>query len=100
MNLTASQRATLDMARLKTAIDHFCIDVGRFPTQAEGLDALLKRPDKVKNWNGPYLNAAPTDPWGHPYVYQFPSKLQAELFDLSCAGPDGVAGTADDIGAP
>ena len=48
------------------------LDVGRFPTLEEGLEALIKPPQGVKRWSGTYLRNAtiPLDPWGHPYTYR------------------------------
>jgi general secretion pathway protein G len=74
---------------LSTALDFFKLDVGRYPTTAEGLDALMVAPPGVENWNGPYLKqgASLKDPWGHPYAYASPGEHSD--FDLSSAGPDG-----------
>ena len=89
------------MAALENALEMYGLDVGRYPTTAEGLDALRKPPaDAPANgkWKGPYLTKpAPSDPWGHPYRYAAPGTHRARSFDLWSAGPDGVNGTTDDI---
>ena len=50
----------------------------------------------VSNWNGPYLkgDAAPLDPWNHPYSYRNPSQRAGHDYDLCSAGPTGDAGAA------
>jgi len=59
---------------------------------------LLHNPG-VPGWNKPYLDNMQTlkmDPWGHPYIYKYPSD-HGQDFDISSAGLDGQVGTADDI---
>lgn len=74
---------------LSSAIDLFRIDVGRLPTQQEGLNALLEAPSSAAGWNGPYIKkrANLTDPWGQPYQYKIPGEHGG--FDLFSLGPDG-----------
>ncbi|HXG19108.1 MAG TPA: type II secretion system major pseudopilin GspG [Methylomirabilota bacterium] len=74
-----------------TALDTFRLDVGRYPTTQEGLDALRQRPPGVDRWDGPYLKKeVPRDPWGNPYVYRSPG--EQEPYELFSYGEDGVAG--------
>lgn len=61
----------------------------RFPTQQEGVNALLKPP--------PLIDSVPIDPWGNPYCYQFPAQRSKQGFDFYSLGPDGVP-SGDDIG--
>jgi general secretion pathway protein G len=60
--------------QLDNALIEFQMDVGRFPTVDEGLEALIRRPASVaeSRWNGPYLrkNVIPTDGWNNPFVYE------------------------------
>jgi general secretion pathway protein G len=87
-----------DIKNIKTALAVFEVDVGRFPTTAEGLAALLKCPKGLgATWQGPYLEKMPTDRWGHDYVYVMPGTDDPTAYDLISAGPDGELGTADDI---
>ena len=86
-------RAKIDSARveiqsLETALDLFRLDIGRYPSEQEGLTSLVEKPANLAAWNGPYVKkkAAPTDPWGQPYVYRFPGKQGA--YDLYSRGPD------------
>jgi general secretion pathway protein G len=72
------------------ALDQFRLDVGRYPTTQEGLNALMTNPG-ADNWEGPYLKKAlPADPWGKPYQYQCPG-THGE-YDLLSYGRDAVAG--------
>ena len=93
-----ARRAVMSqLQNIKTALDTIEIDIGRYPTTAEGLDALMKAPASVKaaDWSGPYLSRLSADPWGHPYVYRGPDS--AGKVEVLSAGPDGKIGTADDI---
>jgi len=76
---------------LGTALDTFRLDVGRYPTSQEGLEALRRRPGGVQRWDGPYLKKeVPLDPWGRPYVYESPGRHGP--YDLYSYGADGVTG--------
>lgn len=76
---------------LSTALDTFRLDVGRYPTTQEGLEALRTQPGGVERWDGPYLKKdVPADPWGKPYVYKSPGDHGP--FDILSYGADGTAG--------
>jgi general secretion pathway protein G len=79
------------------AIEAFRIDMGRYPTETEGLVALVSAPGGDARWRGPYLKGdIPNDPWGTAYVYRMPGS-QGRDFDLTSLGRDRVAGgTGDD----
>ena len=77
------------------AMDTFRLDVGRYPSNAEGLEALVKKPPTAPRWGGPYLaKALPLDPWGKAYVYKFPGS-NGKDFDILSYGSDGQPGGAD-----
>ncbi|MBM4255909.1 MAG: type II secretion system protein GspG [Deltaproteobacteria bacterium] len=85
--------AKTQIEMLRTALDSFRLDVGRYPNSQEGLQALLERPAGVERWDGPYLRegkGVPKDPWQNPYVYRSPGERGA--FDLFSYGEDGTAG--------
>ncbi len=96
--------ARAQLSSLSTALNMFEVEHGRYPTTAEGLQALVVRPSDIPadKWH-PYLDppAVPLDPWGHPYVYRCPGVHKPEGFDLYSCGPDGVSKTGgadpDDI---
>lgn len=74
-----------------SALDEFRLDVGRYPTTEEGLNALREKPGNIANWEGPYLpKAIPMDPWGFPYQYKSPGEHGA--YDLYSYGADGGIG--------
>ena len=87
-----------DLAAIKTALDAYEVDNGRYPAGKNGLTALIQMPRDASHWHGPYLDKLPQDPWGNFYIYEFPGKHNAVGYDLYSAGPDGKAGTDDDIG--
>jgi general secretion pathway protein G len=84
------------IAEIEGALDLFRLDVGRYPSAEEGLQALRARPTGLTGWDGPYLKKdLPMDPWGKPYVYRRPGAHGD--FDLLSFGPDGQeGGEADD----
>jgi len=87
---------------LQSGLRMFRMDVGRMPTAAEGLRALISRPAGVANWRGPYVSTnnwkqAFSDPWGNLYRYTVIGSGRSEMHRISSKGPDGVAGTRDDL---
>ena len=88
--------AKVQISTLANALDAYALDVGRYPSSAEGLDALVRQPGGVEQWDGPYLKkAVPKDPWGNPYDYRPPEG--SSDYEIISPGPDGKLGTADDI---
>jgi general secretion pathway protein G len=87
-----TKTASVQIADIEKATDLFKLDVGRYPTTEEGLDALIKRPATLTSgWSGPYLKGSlPTDPWGHPYRYQGPGPSGA--IEILSLGADGAPG--------
>lgn len=80
------------------ALSAFRLDVGRFPSDDEGLDALLVRPADATQWNGPYLEKkVPNDPWGRPYRYRAGDSDEIELISYGKDGQPGGGGDAADI---
>jgi general secretion pathway protein G len=74
-----------------TALDTFRLDVGRYPTSEEGLQALRQKPGGLERWDGPYLKKdLPLDPWGKPYNYKSPGDHGP--YDITSYGADGVPG--------
>lgn len=90
--------ARTDIANLEVAIDAFEVDTTRYPTNTEGLKALVEEPGNVTQWFGPYIKrGVPNDPWGNPYVYRQPGRHNEEGYDLYSFGPDESEGGGDDI---
>jgi general secretion pathway protein G len=84
--------ARLQMQEITTALELFRVDVGRAPTTAEGLAALLKSPDGLPNWRGPYLRKPENlqDPWQRAFLYKSPGEHSE--FDLASMGADNQPG--------
>jgi len=90
-----SKTAALQISDLEKSLELFKLDVGRFPTTAEGLNALSVRPGSANGWNGPYIKGnVPNDPWGKPYAYTSPSANGG--VEISTLGADGAAGGTGD----
>ena len=89
-------KAVADVESLGVALDLYAADNGHYPTTEQGLDALRAAPvasPLPRVWNGPYLKKElPTDPWGHPYLYQSPGGHDAATYDLASFGADAQPG--------
>lgn len=81
-------------ANIATALKLYELDNGNFPTTEEGLAALLVKPSSAINWNGPYLEKKPIDPWGREYKYKSPGDHRPD-YDLYSLGKDGVESDDD-----
>jgi general secretion pathway protein G len=96
-----SQTAKVQVQALSAAIDSFVLDVGRPPTDAEGLKSLLGAPADLPTWDGPYVKQAAslTDPWGRPYRYRSPGQhSEYDIYTLAADDKEGGKGDASDIG--
>ena len=83
--------AAAQIELLSSGLDTYRLDVGQYPSTKQGLQALRKAPEGVKNWDGPYLSKpVPLDPWGHAYHYKRPGKENP--YSLYTLGRDGVEG--------
>lgn len=90
-----SEKAKITIARVDidanvaSALKLYELDNGIFPTTDQGLEALIRRPTSgptPSNWNGPYLEKEPVDPWGRRYQYQSPGSHNSN-YDLYSYGP-------------
>jgi len=85
---------------LEKSLDQYRLDVGRYPNDQQGLEALVSRPSDEPKWDGPYLRKGlPLDPWDSPYIYKIPGDNSE--FDLMSYGKDGRpggSGQAADLG--
>jgi len=78
-------------ANIATALKLYELDNGSYPTTEQGLAALRVKPATnpiPENWNGPYIEKDPVDPWGHSYIYVSPGEHRSD-YDLSSKGKDG-----------
>jgi general secretion pathway protein G len=94
-----SKTTAIQIADLEKGLELFKLDVGRFPTSEEGLEALVRRPANARGWNGPYLkgNAVPEDPWGRVYKYAYAGTGEPEIVSLGADGAPGGEGENADV---
>jgi general secretion pathway protein G len=91
-------QAVTQISTFGTALNSFEIDTGSYPRGQDGLRQLLVAPPDITGWRGPYLlSDIPLDPWGRAYIYEYPGRVNASGYDIISMGPDGQAGTADDV---
>jgi len=90
-----TKTAAIQIAGLGSTLEIYYINVGRYPTTAEGLQALVENPGNVINWNGPYLGKSkiPKDPWGFEYRYRSPGEHGS--FDLSLGADNREGGEGE-----
>jgi general secretion pathway protein G len=101
LGTSRSQVAKVQVENISAALEHFDLDMGRYPTPEEGLDALVARPTAAANWDGPYLkkSSALVDPWGQKYAYRTPGKHgDADVYTLGSDKAEGGDGEAKDVG--
>ena len=92
--------ARAQIEAFEKSLDTYRLDVGRYPTTEEGLNALMSAPPTAAGkWNGPYLKkGVPADPWGHAYQYRAPgSKSEYDIVSLGKDGQPGGTGEGADI---
>lgn len=98
------QTAETQIKMIRGSLQTLRLDIGRLPTQEEGLKILVQKPadERVAQfWEGPYIDGGvPLDPWNRDYVYQsIPSKYEPfSLYSLGADGQEGGEGDARDIG--
>lgn len=92
--------ARIQIQKLGGVLDLYRLEIGHYPTEEEGLAALVDRPPQVEAWNGPYLKNRQSliDPWGIPYVYRSPGEHgEYDLYTLGADGKEGGDGEDQDI---
>ena len=98
-------RAKTDAARAQVQniagiLDLYRLEVGSYPSEQDGLDALLEEPAGATRWNGPYVKRrdALMDPWGNMYVYRTPGEHGAyDLYSLGADRGEGGEGEDQDV---
>lgn len=101
--------ARLQIRALEAALETMRLDIGRLPTEQEGL-ALLTQADstQVAGWSGPYLDKGlPSDPWARPYIYVAPTATpsaapggagdSARVISYGADGAEGGEGANADV---
>ena len=92
-----------DIGTISQALKLYRLDIGRYPTSEQGLNALVVKPsaDPIpQNWKaGGYLDSLPKDPWGHPYQYANPgTKGEIDIYSYGADNKPGGTGIDADIG--
>jgi general secretion pathway protein G len=96
-------KARADVAVLEQALEAYRLDNFAFPTNDQGLDALVTPPaglNQVDRYReGGYIRRLPKDPWGNPYQYRTPGAHGAiDVFSFGADGREGGEGKDADIG--
>lgn len=91
-----SDAAAIKLEGLIGVLDNYALDVGHYPDEEDGLEALLEPPVDAEGWNGPYVRKREKllDPWNRLYLYRYPG--DHAQFDLYSLGADGIEGGDDD----
>jgi general secretion pathway protein G len=94
-----SKTASVQIADIEKSLELYKLDVGRFPSTEEGLQALSAKPANANGWNGPYMKGGvPNDPWGKPYKYTSPAPGGGiEILSLGADGAPGGDGENADL---
>jgi general secretion pathway protein G len=91
-----------DLAAIMQSLKLYRLDNGRYPTNEQGLQALIAKPQggpAPANWR-PYLDNLPKDPWGNPYRYLNPGVHgEIDVFTLGADGQPGGTGADQDVGS-
>ena len=98
-----SKAAQVQLESVAAAVEIFRSDLGHYPTQAEGLQALIAQPGDGEGWTGPYVKSAKVldDPWGNRIDYKLSS--DGRTFLVTSLGADGLPngqGLNRDLSAP
>lgn len=96
--------AKVQIRSLTSSLETMRLDLGRYPTEAEGLALLVEAPSSTSEdaglWQGPYLETdVPEDPWNRPYLYRAPATREGRPFVISLGsdGAEGGTGNAADL---
>lgn len=96
-----SETASLQITQIENALDLYYIDMGRYPTEAEGLGVLMAAPAGEAAWAGPYLESdeALSDPWGRDFLYEEGAEAaEPKVISLGRDGARGGSGEDADLG--
>lgn len=95
-----SSAAAAQLQNIAVTLDLYRLEVGRYPSEEEGLEALVARPAAAEAWNGPYIKKRDMliDPWGSLYHYRFPGEHgEFDLYSFGADGAEGGEGENSDI---
>ena len=85
-------KAKQDVLAIQNALDLYKLDNGFYPSNEQGLQALVVKPtsNPIPNDWKTYLKSLPKDPWGREYLYLNPG--QHSEIDIFTYGASGEAG--------
>ena len=98
--LPSQDRARIDKAQtdiriLEQALALYRLDMFSYPSEQEGLKALIEKPSNNKFSDryrqGGYIRKLELDPWGNDYLYERPGKNN-NPFEIISLGADGRKG--------
>ena len=95
-----SDTTQLQIDQISAGLDLYRLDVGRYPTEEEGLIALIEDPGDANGWSGPYLQKRQTivDPWGRPLFYVNPGRNgEVDIYSLGADNAEGGEGENEDV---
>lgn len=94
------QKAVSDINSLETSLKMYKLDNYQYPSTEQGIEALVTETDVEplprRFPEDGYITRLPKDPWGNDYQLLNPG--ENSKVDVFTMGPDGEAGTDDDIG--
>jgi len=94
------QKAVSDINSLETSLKMYKLDNYQYPSTEQGIEALVTETDVEplprRFPEEGYITRLPKDPWGNEYQLLNPG--ENSKIDVFTMGPDGEAGTDDDIG--
>ena len=92
--------AKIAIDKLSGTLDLYRLQVGSYPSEDDGLNALMEQPANAERWAGPYLKQADQllDPWKRPYQYRYPGEHgEFDIFSFGADGQIGGDGDNEDI---
>ncbi len=95
-----SDAAGTQLQNIASILDLYRLEVGSYPSETDGLEALIEAPAGTTRWNGPYVKKreALTDPWGQLYGYRMPGEHgDYDLYSLGADQAEGGDGEDQDI---
>lgn len=102
LDSSKTRAARLQLDVVSSSLDAFFTDVGRYPTEEEGVGALLAAPPSASGWAGPYVksNRNLIDPWGQRVIYKLDSSGKPTVLSLGSDKKEGGTGGAADLAVP
>lgn len=100
LGMAKQKTAKTQIEMLMAGLDAYRLDIGKYPSSQEGLEALVEN-NRSEKWKGPYLSKGiPNDPWDNPYTYQNPGEHgEVDIMSYGADGQAGGEGEDEDIGS-